>query len=123
MPEPVPDPVLCFALPRFARGQGRRLSAREQSEQYTAQSRGSRGQASGPKIDVIAYWIEKRKTWPELAAYALHLMTSPVSSSATERLFSVSVGIEEIKRQALTAEHVQNLTLLKYNSEIAAEAM
>jgi hypothetical protein len=121
--EPALDPVLSFALPRWASGQRRRLSVREQLIHYTSQRRRSVDQARPHKIDVIGYWIEKRNLWPELAAYALHLMTSPVSSSATERLFSVSVGIEGLKRQRLSPEHVQDLTLLKYNSEIVAEAI
>jgi hypothetical protein len=69
----------------------------------------------------MAYWIEKRSLWSELAAYALQLVTIPTSSSATERLFSVSGGVKGLKRHQLSPEHVQGLTWRGHNLEIAAE--
>jgi hypothetical protein len=71
------------------------------------------------RVDVLDYWRQNTSQWPDLAAYAIHINTRPITSTATERHFSRTVDIEGDDRLRLTPEHVADLSLLQANGEIA----
>jgi hypothetical protein len=50
-------------------------------------------------------------------------MTSPISSCATERLFSVTVDIEDIDRLRLTPDHLQDIAMVHCNLAIAKDVI
>jgi hypothetical protein len=95
-----------------------RECVKRQLLKYTSVSKTQR-QQSMKRVDVLDYWREHKSQWPNLAAYALHLNTRPITSSATERHFSRTVDIEGTDRLRLSSEHVQDLALLQANVEIA----
>jgi hypothetical protein len=117
--------VRLFAFMKRATDSQQTLESRlrEQLDRYAREGRERRRLSPGAEIDVMQYGIAKRQCWPELVAYALHVMTTPISSSATERLFSIAVEIEEIKRLRLTPKHREDIAMVNRNLAFAKDVI
>ena len=58
---------------------------------------------------------------PRLSALACMMLAVPASSSASERLFSVSGNFDSVRRGSMRLESLETLTLLKTNSKVLEE--
>jgi hypothetical protein len=67
------------------------------------------------------YWMTKRYIWPELAEYAIRVLWHPITSAQTERHFSLTGGIEGLRRLRLLADHVDDLAMIMSNSDISTD--
>ncbi|XP_068089614.1 zinc finger BED domain-containing protein 4-like [Hyperolius riggenbachi] len=65
--------------------------------------------------DPMEYWAARLDTCPELAQYALELLSCPPSSVISERAFSAAGGVVTDKRSRLSTDSVNALTFLKIN--------
>jgi hypothetical protein len=58
--------LFAFMTPAIGYHETLESRLREQLNRYTLDSRGLREIGAGREINVIAYWIKKRESWPEL---------------------------------------------------------
>ena len=61
------------------------------------------------------FWVSKLSTWPELACYALEVLSCPAASVLSERVFSTAGGVITDKRSRLSTANVDKLTFIKMN--------
>lgn len=52
-------------------------------------------------VDTAELWSKHENLWPELAAYAKHILTVPVTSAPVERVFSIGGYILEPRRRCI----------------------
>ena len=66
-----------------------------------------------PSVDLlafdspIAYWVQKRKIWPQLARMALDIYSTPAMSDEPERVFSIAGNTLAPRRRCLTGQAMQ----------------
>ncbi|XP_040182933.1 zinc finger BED domain-containing protein 6-like [Rana temporaria] len=65
--------------------------------------------------DPMNYWVCKLDQWPELAQFAIQLLTCPPSSVLSERVFREVGGVIHPKCTKLSAARVERLTFIKMN--------
>jgi hypothetical protein len=68
---------------------------------------------------LIAYWLDKRQEWPDLARFALDILSRPASSAATERHFSLTGRIATLRRIRTLPSHLDDIAFLMANAEIS----
>jgi hypothetical protein len=80
---------------------------------------------AGNTEDWVGYWIKKRAVWPELAAYALSILTRPVSSVTTARHFPITPELSVLRsvHEIRGSEDLPALETLIVNQEIALAAI
>jgi hypothetical protein len=72
---------------------------------------------------VTDYWLQKRAQWPELANFALKLLSRPVTSAATERHFSLTGRILNLRRIRLLPAHVNELAMIMANQKASGKVI
>lgn len=71
--------------------------------------------------DILHFWRDKRDTLPIMAHVARKVLAVPASSAASERLFSLAGRTIDERRSLLSAEHVNQLMLVKSNVDLLPE--
>jgi hypothetical protein len=122
-----PDSPAAFSIPSYASfgtpGRSRGTSApqlgSEQFREYDAVATFDRNQGRKQEGTLLDYWLAKKTQWPELAEFALQIVTRPVTSIATERHFSDTGRIVTTRRTRLLPDNVQDAALILTNREIS----
>ncbi|XP_068113518.1 zinc finger BED domain-containing protein 6-like [Hyperolius riggenbachi] len=65
--------------------------------------------------DPLDYWVSKLDTWPELAQYAIEILSCPASSILSEGTFRAEGRFVNEKRTHLPTNNVDRLTFIKMN--------
>ena len=73
---------------------------------------------SNGEVDPLRYWFNRRRSHKQFAVAAAWIMALPMTSVASEALFSQSGLVINKKRCALTSENAALLTFLWANAEI-----
>jgi hypothetical protein len=68
-------------------------------------------------IDLLPWWRENEKVFPNVAKVARRLLCVPASSAASERSFSVAGLTVSQRRAALDPETVHNILFIHSNAE------
>jgi hypothetical protein len=68
---------------------------------------------NGHEFDVVAYWMERRWTTPELAQMALDVFSIPLMSDDNERSFSSGRDMITYRRTALLSDVIEACQCLK----------
>ena len=66
-------------------------------------------------VNTREFWLKYQHEWPELAAYAKHLLTVPATSAPVERIFSVGGAILRPARRRLSDKNFEMSMFLKCN--------
>ena len=59
------------------------------------------------RFNIIEYWIQRRQGWPQLAQFALDVLSVPVMSDDNERSFSAAKDMINDRRNRLCAEIIE----------------
>jgi hypothetical protein len=68
-------------------------------------------------IDLLPWWRENEKVFPNVAKVARRLLCVPASNAASERSFSVAGLTVSQRRAALDPETVDNILFIHSNAE------
>lgn len=63
--------------------------------------------AEPARFNVIEYWIQRRQGWPQLAQFALDVLSVPVMSDDNERSFSAAKDMINDRRNRLCADIIE----------------
>ena len=66
-------------------------------------------------VDILQWWQKHKKILPILSQIAKQILTIPVSSAKSERVFSTGGNIVTKKRNRLIPKHVETLIIFKEN--------
>ncbi|KAL4295556.1 hypothetical protein GQ457_12G000260 [Hibiscus cannabinus] len=66
-------------------------------------------------MSLISWWSTYGSETPELAEIAIRVLSQPISSSSTERVWSTYSYIHNIKRNRLNAKHADKLVFIHSN--------
>jgi hypothetical protein len=73
---------------------------------------------SSKGFDILRYWKDQSCVYPKLFLLSKIVLTVPITSTSTERLFSISRAILSYRRQRLSPETIRSLILLKTNPSL-----
>ena len=73
------------------------------------------------KFDLVKFWSNDtiKSQFPALSRLGLGILSTPASSGASERAFSTSGNILEVKRRSLSATAVSSLMVLRSTGQKA----
>ena len=75
--------------------------------------------ADDGELDIIDFWFDHKSAYPKLFHLASFILVIPASSAASERDVSAAGNIVSEKRSNLDATSIENLLLVKNNSDLA----
>ena len=78
-------------------------------------------QACPSDLPVLSWWKRHTESLPRLSAFACMFLAVPASSSASERLFSISGCFDSLRRGNMRLESLETLTLMKTNFNFLEE--
>lgn len=70
------------------------------------------------RFDILAYWISRRLSHPEMYRLAMVVLSAPSTQVCVERMFSALKLLLTDQRQKLTDSHIDDLMMLKINSDL-----
>ncbi|KAM8971960.1 zinc finger BED domain-containing protein 4-like [Pelodytes ibericus] len=68
-----------------------------------------------PNIDPLSFWDQKKIVWPALSVVAQKLLSCPVTSVQSERVFSITGNILNPQRSRLSPHLMEQMAFLKFN--------
>ena len=65
------------------------------------------------RFAVVKFWISNYKAFSALQSVVLRVFATPVSSCASERVFSVTNKLEKKERNHISQQQIQNIIVVR----------